>query len=111
MGKQKRDPKTTDLTTLSNLNDDSVVGCLRARYETYQIYTRLGAHQLVAINPYKPLALNDDQTGLEFVASYKDTNVQREQESQQQQPHIFDLVNRAYFYMRRTGNDQGILVV
>ncbi|KAG2220910.1 hypothetical protein INT45_013039 [Circinella minor] len=111
MGKQKRDPKTTDLATLSNLNDDNVVGCLRARYETYQIYTRLGAHQLVAINPYKTLPLNDDQTGLEFVASYKDTNIQQGQESQQQQPHIFDLVNRAYFYMRRTGNDQGILVV
>ncbi|KAI8137857.1 chitin synthase-domain-containing protein [Fennellomyces sp. T-0311] len=107
MGKQKRDVKT-DLATLSNLTDDNVVACLRARYETYQIYTRLGAHQLVAVNANKQLSLNDDQTGLEYVAAYKDT---AQQQPSMSQPHIFDLVNRAYFYMRRTGNDQGIVAV
>ncbi|KAI9312902.1 chitin synthase-domain-containing protein [Dichotomocladium elegans] len=108
MGKQKRDGASkTDLATLSSLTDDSLCQCLRARYETYQVYTRLGANQLVALNPGKPLALNDDQTGLEYVASYKDTDVQQRVA---QPPHVFDLANRAYFYMRRTGLDQAVVL-
>lgn len=108
MGKQKRDgANKTDLATLSNLTDDSICQCLRARYDSYQVYTRLGANQLVAVNPCKPLSLNDDQTELEYVAAYKDTDAQQRVP---QPPHIFDLVNRAYFYMRRTGNDQAIVL-
>ncbi|KAI9318939.1 chitin synthase-domain-containing protein [Dichotomocladium elegans] len=107
MGKQKRNESNrTNLASLSTLTDESLAACLRSRYDVYQVYTWLGANQIVCVNPGKPLALNDDQTGLEYVAAYKDTRQQRTP----QPPHIYELVVRAYFHMRRTGNDQAIVL-
>ncbi|KAI8074645.1 chitin synthase-domain-containing protein [Gongronella butleri] len=88
------------------IHADDVKACLQARYANGQLYTNLGTQHLVAINPFKTLAYNDDQTSLDYVAIYKDSN----QHQLPLDPHLFDMVNRAYYTMRRTGNDQLIML-
>lgn len=96
----------TDLTTLSNTTTDNITTCLRSRYNEYKIYTNIGSRHIIALNPLKQLSINDDQTSLEYVAAYKDaTNHQ-----QSSGPHLFDLINRVYFHMRRTGSDQTVVL-
>lgn len=107
MGKQKKGAKTSnDADDLATLTDDNLSACLRNRYDTSRIYTLLGSSRLVAVNPYKHVPVNDDNVGLEYVAAYKDL----QQQQPRPQPHLFDLVNRAYFYMRRTGTDQAMVI-
>lgn len=113
MGKttKQREKSSSDLAKLGAPSDDSLCVCLRSRYDTGQVYTQLGPHQLVALNNPSLLAtLNDDATGLDYVAAYKDIQQAQQLLDQQQPPHLFELVNRAYFHMRRTGNDQCILL-
>ncbi|CAO3599809.1 unnamed protein product [Absidia cylindrospora] len=95
MGKQK-EPNKTDLLQVNDIKS-----CLQSRYSLHQIYTKLGSNHLVAINPHKPMAYNDDQTSLDYVAIYKDIN-----HPPLLDPHLFDLVNHSYYHMRRTGDDQ-----
>ncbi|KAG0747559.1 hypothetical protein G6F57_001697 [Rhizopus arrhizus] len=101
-----RSTSKTDLTTLSNTTTDNITTCLRSRYNEYKIYTNIGSRHIIALNPLKQLSINDDQTSLEYVAAYKDaTNHQ-----QSSGPHLFDLINRVYFHMRRTGSDQTVVL-
>lgn len=117
MGKAKKsninnDINTTDLSTLNNATVETITSCLHSRYDTYKVYTNIGSRHLVAINPLKELAINDDQTSLEYVAAYKDASSNHHQQQQPTtlDPHLFDLVNRVYFHMRRTGSDQNIIL-
>lgn len=96
----------TDLTQLSNADSETIASCIRSRYETFKIYTNIGSRHLIVVNPLKDLAINDDQTSLEYVAAYKDASGA----SSLLDPHLFDLVNRVYFHMRRTGSDQNIVL-
>jgi chitin synthase len=97
---------TTDLAQLSTISDDVIVSCLRERFLSDNIYTNVGSSSLVVVNPHKYITSNADSTLLKYAAEYRDTS----QEKQSQPPHIFQLANNAYYHMRRTGQDQAILL-
>lgn len=99
----------TDLSIISSPTIENITACLHSRYDTLKVYTDIGSRHIVAINPLKELTINDDQTSLEYVAAYKDASGNNQtSQSALLDPHLFDLINRVYFHMRRTGSDQNI---
>ncbi|PPQ68466.1 hypothetical protein CVT24_005563 [Panaeolus cyanescens] len=96
----------TDLTTLSPISDDIIVACLRERFMTDSIYTGIGTSSLVALNPHKYVASNADSILNKYAAQYRDTSEHKEPLP----PHIFQLANNAYYHMRRTTQDQCIVL-
>ncbi|ORE10382.1 hypothetical protein BCV72DRAFT_26401 [Rhizopus microsporus var. microsporus] len=100
------DSNRIDVSTLSNTSSESITSCLRSRYNELKIYTNVGSRHIIALNPLKELPMNDDQASLEYVAAYKDATGHK----QTPDPHLFDLINRTYFHMRRTGSDQAIML-
>ncbi|KAI9305874.1 chitin synthase-domain-containing protein [Cunninghamella echinulata] len=100
MGKQK-DINHPDLILVEDIKT-----CLQNRYASNQIYTKIGSNHLVAINPYKPMPINDDQSSLDYVAIYKDINHQ----PSLLDPHLFEFINHTYFNLRRTGDDQAVFL-
>ncbi|KAI8644464.1 glycosyltransferase family 2 protein [Parasitella parasitica] len=98
-----------DLSTADNLTDRQLAEILHQKFLSYNVYTDIGPCNLVAINPFKELAQNDAQTSDDYVTSYKNT-LSEDLVTNKLNPHVFKLVNRSYFHMRRTGNDQSIFV-
>ncbi|KAA1474601.1 glycosyltransferase family 2 protein [Dentipellis sp. KUC8613] len=96
----------TDLASLSPVSDDIIVSCLRERFMSDAIYTRIGTSALVAVNPHKYVPTNADSVLHKYAAEYRSTADGEEQLP----PHIFQLANNAYYHMRRTTQDQCILM-
>ncbi|KAI8979324.1 chitin synthase-domain-containing protein [Mycotypha africana] len=94
-----------DISSLEEINDKKVTDILHSKFLNYNVYTDIGACNIVAVNPFKQLAQNDAQTSEDYVTSYKAT-FPKKQIHNKLNSHIFELVNRAYLHMRRTGNDQ-----
>lgn len=97
---------TTDLSTLSSVSDDIIVSCLRERFLSENVYTNVGTSALVAVNPHKYITSNADSVLMKYAAEYRDTAENKETLP----PHIFQLANNAYYHMRRTTQDQSILL-
>lgn len=97
---------TSDLSTLSPISDDIIVSCVRERYATDNIYVYLGSNALVALNPHKYVPSNADSVLMKYASDYRNTAPERESLP----PHIFQLANNAYYHMRRTQQDQSILL-
>ncbi|KAF9817354.1 hypothetical protein IEO21_03495 [Rhodonia placenta] len=95
-----------DLTTLSPVSEDIIVACIRERFMSDNIYTRTGTSALVAVNPHKYVSSNSDAVLHKYAAEYRDTSRGKELLP----PHIFQLANNAYYHMRRTNQDQSILL-
>ena len=95
-----------DLSQLSNATDDSIVACLRERFLKDSAYTRVGPSAIVAVNPHKYVASNSDTVLVSYAQEYRDTSSKIYKE-----PHVFQLANNAYYNMRRTGQDQCILLM
>ncbi|KAK6995982.1 glycosyltransferase family 2 protein [Favolaschia claudopus] len=96
---------THDLASLSALSDDAIVACIRERFMSDTIYTRIGSSGLVALNPHKYVSTSSDAVLQKYAANYRDTSEHKEELP----PHIFELANNAYYHMRRTTQDQIIL--
>ncbi|KZS96924.1 glycosyltransferase family 2 protein [Sistotremastrum niveocremeum HHB9708] len=96
----------TDLTKLPTISDDVILSCIRDRFMTDQIYTAIGTSAVVSINPYKYVNSSADAVMVKYAAEYRDTA----EEKTYLPPHVFQLANNAYYHMRRTGQDQGILI-
>lgn len=102
----------TDLTSLSHENgkgpsEDAIVHLLHSRFKHSLPYTRLGSSTLVVVNPYQPLEILNDAT----LESYADACYRNLSDSKPiMQPHVYDLAARVYFHMRRTGQDQSIIL-
>lgn len=97
-----------DLSNVTDIDEKRISDILHAKFLNYNIYTDVGFCNIVAINPFKQLAQNDAQTSEEYVTSYKKNST--DNSINKLNPHIFELTNRAYFHMRRTGNDQAIFL-
>jgi chitin synthase len=104
MGKSK-EVNHSDLIAAPN----TIKSCLQTRHASHQLYTRLGSNHLVVVNPHKPVTYNDDQSSLDYVARYKDINTTHFS-LDHQQPHLYELVNHTYYNLRRTGDDQLIVL-
>jgi chitin synthase len=96
----------TDLSALSPVSDDIIVSCIRERFMSDNIYTYIGTSALVAINPHKYVPTNSDSVMHKYAAEHRDTSEGREVLP----PHIFQLANNAYYHMRRTSQDQSLLI-
>ena len=103
---QQRLEAITDLATLPSISDDILVSCIRERYMTDNIYTNIGTSALVAVNPHKYVPSNADAVLHKYAAEYRNSSEEREKLP----PHIFQLANNAYYHMRRTTQDQCILL-
>ncbi|KAK4516946.1 uncharacterized protein ATC70_000274 [Mucor velutinosus] len=103
-----------DLSSVDNLTDKQLTDILYQKFLNYNVYSDIGACHLVAVNPFKELAQNDAQTSDDYVTAYKDMPAAGSTThpiiSNKLNPHVFELLNRAYFHMRRTGNDQSIFL-
>ncbi|KAG6837153.1 hypothetical protein H0H93_013743 [Arthromyces matolae] len=105
MNAHQRLEAVTDLTQLSSTTDDVIVACLRERFMTDSIYTRVGTSGLVTLNPHKYVASTSDSVLQKYAAEYRDAS----EGKQRLPPHIFQLANNAYYHMRRTTQDQAII--
>ncbi|CAM9736885.1 unnamed protein product [Bubo scandiacus] len=89
-----------DLVALSYLHEPAVLHSLRRRFlEANAIYTYCGII-LVAINPYKPLPIYEE----EVIYAYSG------REMGDMDPHIFALAEEAYKQMVRFGKNQSLVI-
>lgn len=88
--------KITDLTTLSHLNEPSILFTLKERYANKNIYTKSG-NILVAINPFEKLSLYSDK----IINNYLDDN--------SIEPHVYEVAKRAIKNMLVHDKSQTIL--
>lgn len=89
---------------------DAIVRLLHYRFKADQPYTQLGHHQLIVVNPYKPLELLNDAT-LEAYGQhgYKDISPDGFS-SNSPEPHVYDMATRVYLLMRRRAENQAIVL-
>ena len=106
LGMHQRLESVTDLATLPSVSDDIIVACIRERFMTDTIYTNIGSSAIVAVNPHKYIPSNSDAVLQKYAAEYRDTTPSKVLLP----PHIFQLTNNAYYHMRRTAQDQCILL-
>lgn len=97
--KNDGDGSSSDVTTLHHLNRPAILHALLHRYTKGNIYTYSGAI-LIALNPYKNVR------GLYGT----DIMEKAHQGLGASEPHVYNVVERAYRAMRRSGISQSILV-
>ncbi|KAF5358650.1 hypothetical protein D9758_007745 [Tetrapyrgos nigripes] len=91
-------------------SDDAILAVLQARFRGDLPYTRIGATNLVVVNPYKMLANVSNVSAKEYEErSYKDTGIPMVDSPKPLQPHIYDLAARVYLMMRRRNESQALL--
>ncbi|GAC95183.1 glycosyltransferase [Pseudozyma hubeiensis SY62] len=97
------------LSQLTNITPDTIFSVLRDRFYAGLPYTSLSDSILVSVNPYASSGnRNSDDTLREYTRDYRETNKQLRAAALP--PHIFAHACNAYFYMRRTGQDQSLLM-
>lgn len=97
---RKRDEKVDDLTTLSYLNDPSVLNAIKLRYNQSDIYTSSGI-VLIAINPFER---RDALYSHNMISSYAGSK------RGELEPHLFAIAEDAYRSMKTYSKDQSIVV-
>ncbi|GMM31251.1 myosin 2 [Martiniozyma asiatica (nom. inval.)] len=98
--KRKRDEKVDDLTTLSYLNDPSVLNAIKMRYNQSDIYTSSGI-VLIAVNPFER---RDALYSHNMISSYAGSK------RGELEPHLFAIAEDAYRSMKTYSKDQSIVV-
>lgn len=106
LGMHQQLEAVTDLATLPSVSDDIVVSCIRERFMADTTYTNVGTSGLVAVNPHKYVPSNSDSVLQKYATEYRDTASSKVLLP----PHIFQLANNAYYHMRRTAQDQCIIL-
>lgn len=102
---------------LLSIAEDTILACLRERYLADKPYTAIGSSALVSLNPFKHLEINDDTTLQLYAEEYRhvgddDSSLGHENDRHERRlpPHVFGLANNAYYHMKRTGQDQSIVI-
>lgn len=91
-------------------SDDAILAVLQARFRADLPYTRVGASNLVVVNPYKTLANINDISAKEYEERcYKDTSLPMVDSPKPLQPHLYDLAARVYLVMRHRNESQALL--
>ncbi|CAO3613585.1 unnamed protein product [Cunninghamella blakesleeana] len=89
-----------DLLQLSDVSPEQVSEILKQRYLDDQLYTNIGDTILISLNAS---SIIDQEKSIKYVSSYKNP------QSQQNDPHLYQLINHAYHHLRRTSLNQSIL--
>lgn len=91
-------------------SDDTILSVLQARFRSDLPYSRIGATNLVIVNPYKTLANVNDASAKDYEEkSYKDTSLPMPGASSSLPPHPYDLAARMYLLMRRRTETQSVV--
>lgn len=105
------------ISSLPSIAEDTILATLRERYLASSPYTAISSAALVSVNPHTYLPVNGDASLQDYVAEYHrsavDDGAARDGEivvKEQLGPHIFRTALGAYYNMRRTNQDQ-ILVM
>ena len=88
-----------DLVQMLDVNEGSIIHCLRERFAIDEIYTAVG-DILIALNPYVRLPLYTPEKVYEY--SHRGTK--------RLPPHVFDTASRAYMGMCEYHKDYSILI-
>lgn len=105
----------TDLVSSSSSatvypSDDTILSVLQARFRADLPYSRIGATNLVVVNPYKNLANVNDVSAKEYEdRSYKDTSLPLPGANPPLPPHLYDVAARMYLVMRRRNESQSVI--
>ena len=95
------------VSSLTSISADSIFTLLRDRFFSSLPYTNLSDSILLSLNPFNSSGnRNSDDTLREYTQQFRNTNKTVNGLS----PHVFGLACNAYFYMKRTGQDQSILL-
>lgn len=100
-----------DLTLLppaAPLSVDDLLPILRARFLEGMPYTTVGPRGLIVVNPQMSITLNSDEILAEWASEYRDCG--RDGMRGRLEPHLWGVSGRAYWFMRRTGMDQSIVI-
>ncbi|KAL8280137.1 hypothetical protein RQP46_007467 [Phenoliferia psychrophenolica] len=97
-----------DLPTQASPSADDLLPILRARFDDGLLYTDLSSRVLVAVNPYAQTESSSLAVLADWSAEYADCGT--EGVRGRLGPHIFATSGKAYYYMRRTGQDQTIFL-
>jgi chitin synthase len=97
-------------TTTIYPSDDAILSALHSRFRADLPYTRIGASNLVVVNPYKTLANVNDLSAKEYEdRCYKDTSLPLVDSPKPLQPHVYELAAKIYLLMRRRNESQSII--
>ncbi|XP_071962722.1 uncharacterized protein [Antedon mediterranea] len=91
--------KSEDMASMTFLNEASVLGNLRQRYQSGLIYTYSGLF-CVAVNPYRRLPIYSDKV----VALY------RGKRRNEMPPHVYAVADNAYYDMLQDNENQSMLI-
>lgn len=98
----------SDLPPSITLTPDDVLPILRARFLDALPYTSVSPRVLIAVNPHQLVQSNSDAALGEWAAEFADCGT--EGRRGRLGPHVWATSGKAYYYMRRTGQDQTILL-
>ncbi|GAA5957121.1 hypothetical protein JCM3765_005413 [Sporobolomyces pararoseus] len=102
-------PDITELPTgLPSLSIDELVPILRARFLEGLPYTNVSPRLTVSLNPHQFIQVNSDQSLLEYSSEYADCG--SDGVRGRLGPHVWATAQKAYYYMRKTGQDQSIVL-
>lgn len=89
---------------------DTILAVLNARFRADLPYTRIGASNLIIVNPYKSLANTNDASANEYQdRCFKDTSIPIADSPRPLQPHLYELAAQTYLLMRRLNQSQSII--
>lgn len=107
------------ISALPSIAEDTILATLRERYLASNPYTSISSTALVSVNPHKYLPTNGDASLQDYVAEYYksavDDSVPREERAsalakERLSPHVFRTALAAYYNMKRTRQDQIVLL-
>ncbi|BGP30551.1 hypothetical protein JCM10296v2_002306 [Rhodotorula toruloides] len=102
-------PDLTDLLpSIPSLSTDDLVPFLRARLHEGLPYTHITPRVTIAVNPFQFVHATSDQALADWRAEYADTGADGVRG--RLGPHVWATAQRAYYHMRRTGQDQAIVL-
>ena len=106
-------------SSLSTIAEDAVLATLRERYLSSKPYTLASPSVLISVNPHTYLPVNSDSSLQNHVAEYYRSSVDEGTSRDaagststkgKRDPHVFQLASNALYNMRRTRQDQIILM-
>lgn len=104
---------------LPSIAEDTILATLRERYLASIPYTSLSPTALVSVNPHGFLPINGDASMQDYIAEYYRSAVDDEASrdgsgvgltKERLNPHVFRMALGAYYNMRRTRQDQIVVL-